>query len=228
MEFADITIKAESAENRIIRFIGTDETLDRDREILTISGWQTENYLKNPVFLFAHDYWSPPIGKAVAVNKRKGALNFDIDFAPSEIYEFADTIYKLYKGEYMSAVSVGFIPERKSRVYDEPNNTVTTTKKELLELSAVPVPANPNALQIRGIKTAYHDRVIDEAQYKGIIVHLGRCIKLFDNKKENEGDNGLYDNLFKPRQDIDPKGAEDETIYDKAIVAINKFTGVKL
>jgi len=114
-----------------------------------------ENYMKNPVFIWAHEYDQPPIGKAVNVMIDAGAkkLLFDVKFPTAEEYPFADTIYKLYKGGYLNATSVGFhgmkhktrdeeavlnLPEwQRGRRYME---------QELLELSAVPVPANPNAL----------------------------------------------------------------------------------
>jgi hypothetical protein len=34
----------------------------------------------------------------------------DIRFAPPEVYEFADTIFKLIDGGFINSVSVGFLP----------------------------------------------------------------------------------------------------------------------
>jgi hypothetical protein len=141
--------------DRILQFVGSDETPDRDNDIIEVAGWKLENYMKNPVFIWAHEYDQPPIGKAVNVMIDAGAkkLLFDVKFPTAEEYPFADTIYKLYKGGYLNATSVGFhgmkhktrdeeavlnLPEwQRGRRYME---------QELLELSAVPVPANPNAL----------------------------------------------------------------------------------
>ncbi|NKI20347.1 hypothetical protein HFN20_03700 [Paenibacillus dendritiformis] len=50
-------------ENRVLRFIGSTETEDRDQDVIRATGWQLENYKKNPVFLWAHDYTVPPIGR---------------------------------------------------------------------------------------------------------------------------------------------------------------------
>ena len=143
-------------EDRVLRFVGSDETPDRDNDIIEVAGWKLDDYMKNPVFLWAHHYGEPPIGKAVSVmaDIASKKLLFDIKFATVEEYPFADTIYKLYKGGYLSATSVGFhgmkyktrdeeevlsMPEwQRGRRYME---------QELLELSAVPVPCNPNALQ---------------------------------------------------------------------------------
>jgi len=136
-------------EGRVLRFTGSTETEDRDGEVIKVAGWQLENYKKNPVFMWAHDYTQPPIGKAVNVHKRNGALIFDVEFADKDTYEFADTIYKLYQGGFLHATSVGFIPD--SQFITEGDGVKsprrTYAKQELLELSAVPVPSNPDALR---------------------------------------------------------------------------------
>ena len=50
------------------------------------------------------------IGKAtnVGIDPTKKALVFDIQFATEE-YEFAKTVYNLYKGGFLNATSVGFM-----------------------------------------------------------------------------------------------------------------------
>ena len=143
--------------DRTLRFVGSDETPDRDNDIIEVTGWKLDEYLKNPVFLWAHNYDQPPVGKAINVSIDAVAkkLLFDVKFATAEEYPFADTIYRLYKGGYLRATSVGFrgikhktrdedevlqMPEwRRGRRYME---------QSLLELSAVPVPSNPNALMM--------------------------------------------------------------------------------
>ena len=98
--------------------------------------------------MFAHNYTQPPIGKATRVWKSDGQLKFNIEFAKEEDYPFADTVYRLYKGGFMKATSVGFIPDPDSIVEGDGEKAPKRTykKQELLELSAVPVPSNPNAL----------------------------------------------------------------------------------
>lgn len=135
--------------DRVLRFTGSTETLDRDNEVIKVSGWELDNYKKNPVFMWAHDYSQPPIGKAINVHKRQGNLIFDIEFADKDTYDFADTIYKLYQGGFLHATSVGFMPDPDYIIEGDGIKTPrrTYTKQELLELSAVPVPSNPDALR---------------------------------------------------------------------------------
>ena len=132
---------------RTLQFVASTESVDRDGEVLQVTGWQVENYIKNPVFLWAHRYDEPPIGKCVKCTA-SGDLVMDIEFADAETYPFADIVYRLYLGGFLNAVSVGFIPiewETGGKKDGDPKKIFT--KQELLELSAVPVPSNPEALQ---------------------------------------------------------------------------------
>jgi HK97 family phage prohead protease len=146
-----VDVKEHDPEKRVISFRGSTGDIDRCNEVVEPKGWKLDNYQKNPVFLWAHNYSSPPIGKAVRVKKGKDGLDFDIQFATAEEYPFADTIFKLYQGGYLKSVSVGFIPlEWEDHKWEDgkerPKPDRTILKQELLELSAVSVPANPNAL----------------------------------------------------------------------------------
>ena len=108
-------------EDRVLRFCGSDETPDRDNDILEASGWKLDEYIKNPVFLWAHSYHELPVGKAINVMIDAAAkkLIFDVKFPTAEEYPFADTVYKLYKGGYLKATSVGF-QGVKFKTRDEP------------------------------------------------------------------------------------------------------------
>ncbi len=153
------------SQDRVLEFIGSTSDVDRYGDIIDVEGWDLKNYLKNPVFLWAHNYQHPPIGKALSVKKADGALTFRIQFPTPEEFPFADTIYKLYLGGYLKATSVGFGGLDSEGIYGEPQGDsgwrpylgTHYHKQELYELSAVPVPANPNALQMavkKGILSA--------------------------------------------------------------------------
>jgi len=46
--------------------ISTD-AVDRDGDIIEVDGWEIDNYLANPVVLWAHDYRGVPVGRALEV-----------------------------------------------------------------------------------------------------------------------------------------------------------------
>ena len=143
-------VETDDGERSVTAVISTG-AVDRDKEVLTPKGAMLDNFMKNPVVLWAHDYGGEPIGKAVYIDKKRKGLVAKVEFAKTEK---AENIYQLFKGGFLNAFSVGFIPTKShspvpdeikkkpelaeaSRVYDE---------WELLEFSAVPVPANPEAL----------------------------------------------------------------------------------
>lgn len=142
--FTDYDVRVLDEENRVIEYTASTEGVDRYQS--RVVGWELANYEKNPVVLFAHNSSLPPIGRAIRINQVDGQLRVAVQFAPKETYEFADTIFKLSSEGYLRALSVGFIPgeieyDKKAHVTDLMNN-------ELVEISVVPVPANPDALAL--------------------------------------------------------------------------------
>src|SRR5436189_844144 len=97
----------------ILDFTSSDETLDRYDEIISASGWKLANYQRNPVFQNAHQYGDIifTLGKALFTEVRDGKLFQRIEFA-TEINPMARIAYGHYKGKFLNAVSVGFIPIR--------------------------------------------------------------------------------------------------------------------
>jgi Caudovirus prohead serine protease len=143
--------------NRTIEFAASTETPDRYGDVIRVDGWQLDNFQKNPVFLWAHRSEDPPIGRIISATKDMSGtptLVETVQFASPDVYPFADTVYKLYKAGFMNAVSVGFLPLQYEPLMTRPEDEESApfqsgwdyTTVEQLELSAVPVPANPEAL----------------------------------------------------------------------------------
>lgn len=122
------------------------EVVDRTDEVIKQQGIDLENFKKNPVLLWAHNASfsesRPPIGKVVRTWIENKSLKFSAQFDLED--DFAKMIYNKYKKGFLNAFSIGFQPQEKDgNVY---------TKVEALEFSAVPVPANPEALvELRGM-----------------------------------------------------------------------------
>lgn len=137
-------VKSDGEKDRLLTFTISTGAVDRDRDTIAVEGWVLDNYLANPVVLWAHCYREPPVGKAEAVVKAAGALKATARFATAEEYPFADTIYRLLLGGYLRAVSVGFAPAKS--VFNEERIGWDFLEQELREFSVVPVPSNPEAL----------------------------------------------------------------------------------
>lgn len=143
-------------EARSISYVVSDETPDRMGDVIRVKGWNIENYRKNPVVLWSHDGNVPPIGRATNVRRRYGPsrLTADIEFAPKEAYEFADTVFQLASRGFLKATSVGFMPTQTEEVDEKKRAKLGMgpygqlyTGAELMEISVVSVPANPSALE---------------------------------------------------------------------------------
>jgi len=139
---------------RTLRFVASDETVDRYGDIIRADGWQLDTYHHNPVLLFAHDSRAP-IGNAKVWVENKSLLA-DATFAPEGKSALADEIWNLVDADVVRAVSVGFLPTVAPNVMrGEPDKNgyapiigFEFIGQELLELSVVSVPANPAALAL--------------------------------------------------------------------------------
>lgn len=138
-------VKAEGdAAQRLVSIRITTATRDRDRDTVDPKGWLLANYRKNPVVLWCHDYWNPPVAQDKGITQDELGLIGTAEFATKDQFPFADTIYQLILGGFLRAASVGFRPEKWQ--YNENENGIDFLEQELLEYSIVPVPANPEAL----------------------------------------------------------------------------------
>jgi HK97 family phage prohead protease len=136
-----------------LEFISSTAALDRFHEIISPEGWRLDHYRQNPVFQNAHQYGDIifTLGKARVSEIRQVAgravLYQKIEFAV-EANPMARLAYGLYKGKFLNAVSVGFIPLRWENGTAEAGYRRKYLEQELLEVSAVGIPANPEALQL--------------------------------------------------------------------------------
>ncbi len=137
-------------------FVASDETLDRSREVVPMDSWDLVNYFKNPVLLVDHDYKVENIvGMATNISTDGGRLTFEPLL--HGITPLSQYVSKMIDEGFLNSVSVGFIPH-------SPETDGGKVSNELLEISFVPVGANPNALRLNSMKSM----VLDEAQKKKI------------------------------------------------------------
>lgn len=149
----DLSTFTEDMGNRTVRFTISKEVVDRDGDILRASGVDFTNYMKNPVFLSFHNSREFPLGKVTKFWVEGNSVKADVYFPTieelstnpdqaSEKAKLVDFTYNCYKTGMLNAVSVGFIPLE----WIETENGFDILKWELLEFSAVAVPANQDAI----------------------------------------------------------------------------------
>jgi HK97 family phage prohead protease len=132
--------------DRVVRFVISTGAVDRDGDTIDPRGWQLAHYRACPVVLWQHDHKTPAIAKMVriAVEGNPPALVADAEFAPAEIYPFAEMIYQLVKRGFLTATSVGFQPQKFTE--NRQRGGYDFTEQALAEFSIVNVPSNPECL----------------------------------------------------------------------------------
>ena len=145
----------QSGERRMT-FVASDATRDSYGTVLLPDDWELDRFNKNPIIGYMHDvhYASDPdavIGKGRAYVE-DDRLMVDVEFEPEGMNEKADKVWKKLEFGTLNAVSVGFaaLEGRWGEGEEGPgkkNETYYYTRMDLLEVSVVAIPANPNALK---------------------------------------------------------------------------------
>ena len=133
-------------DSRTLSFVISTSTPDRDKDVISPSGVKLDNFLKNPVVLWSHDYSAPPIGRALSITTDGSRIMASAQFADATTYPFADTIYRLVKQGFIRATSIGFRPLKFA--LNTERGGFDFMECELLEFSMVAVPANAEALAL--------------------------------------------------------------------------------
>lgn len=142
--FESELIKIDRNEKTITHYI-TSDTIDRDGDIVIPSGGDFSNYLKNPIVLFMHNQYYP-IGKNLWLKIEKSGDN-EYLLAKTKISDktdLAQDIFNLYEEKILNAWSIGFKPNWEKA--EQIDKGWKFNEWELLEYSAVSIPANPDAL----------------------------------------------------------------------------------
>ena len=171
-------IRKVNEESRTITFVASDDTKDSAGTVLNQDNWDLRRFNSNGVIGYQHKVYggwddtdNPDnvIGKGYAYIE-DGKLMVDITFEPADINPLADKIYKKIQFGSLRAVSVGFLPIGRGKFGEgEDANTYYFAGQELLEVSVVNIPSNPNALRKSlEAETAYLEaerkRLLEEVQ----------------------------------------------------------------
>ena len=149
-EVPGLFVKSIDQEKRQIRVLASSAALDRHGERILPEAFANSLtvFMQNPVCLAAHshrlDTGEPPvIGRVVKLWIDRQGLWAVIEFAETEL---AEQYWQLYSRGFMKAVSVGFIPKKGEWQQENSTRLYVHTEVELLEISCVPIPSNPEAL----------------------------------------------------------------------------------
>jgi len=152
-----------------VEVLVSDESVDRDGDVIRQAHWDFKDFMAHPVLIASHDYrrLSAQIGEWEDVEVRGqrtyGKPKYYVGAGNPE----ADWGFALaMRGK--AAYSVGFIPDMEKAKPMKPKNASGNFEflgQKLLEISQVVVPANPNALQLMQRAKGLHpeiDDIVDE------------------------------------------------------------------
>jgi len=129
--------------------------IDRDHDRIVPGGVKIDNYMRNPVVQWGHNYRDPwaTIGKTNSLEIADNGIVADFDLRPAANENDPQNIVQLlWDGNWIRTASVGFMP-----TVAEENDVGGRdyTEWEILEWSLVPVPANQEALRlaVKGLGT---------------------------------------------------------------------------
>ncbi len=130
------------------RMIASTPDVDRDKDRVMPNGAKLENFIKNPVLMYGHNYRDPwaLIGKVGDLQIDSSGLNFVPELR--EAANDADpmtVIRALWEQKLLRACSIGFNP---TKWMENEVGGRDFVEWELLEISIVPIPANQNALRL--------------------------------------------------------------------------------
>ena len=141
--------RADAGGGKRYRFRASSTVAARDGMIIPAGEWRIDNYLRNPVVLLSHSYYEMPIGRAVEVTPDDEGLMATIEYDDGDP-RAVDVMRKL-DGGFVHAVSVGFRASRAEWPM-KAGEVGVFRDVELLEISNVSVPSDPNALQLHSAR----------------------------------------------------------------------------
>lgn len=188
-------------DDRTVIFRASDETPDRDGDVIKAEGWELDNFIKSGSILYGHNPSRFPVASVKDAFVQGKELMVMAQFPEEGKAPDSDVAYNLIKSDVLKGVSVGFI----GKEWEENKDTYgrTFTKAELLELSLTPVPANANAMAIvkeydpehkdKYIETEYVTKEEVEQMIKDHLTQSPDNEVLEDKEENDETENELYD-----------------------------------
>lgn len=137
---------------RTVTHVITAAVADRSGDLIVPAGLANrEEFLRNPVVLWAHQRTLPPIGTCVALEVTDDRIIATTKFAAG--VPLAEDVFRLFEQGVLRGWSIGFVPRRAGlRRTTRGQRGLLIESWDLLEYSAVPVPDNPLALTLSAFR----------------------------------------------------------------------------
>ncbi len=169
----EVKVTVDGVEKDAIEAVINTNDVDRFETVVEPKGADLTNFRDNPILLWAHgndfSIGSWPVGTVAELDVTEKEIIARIVFDTEG--ELGAELDRLYRAKILRGFSIGFIP--KAFVSEQPESDgpeiIRFTEWELVELSAVAVPANPSALAKQLEDGTLSFRTAD----LGRVIHLG-------------------------------------------------------
>ena len=235
---SEIEVKAEEDKEFMFDVVATTEDTDRDNEVIKVNGWDSKNWEKNPVILANHSYTIENIiwkGLKFYTSQWQKRLKW-VFSKTNPLWVLAKNLYQEWM---LKTVSVWFIPMKRNEL-----DYKIIEKAELLEVSFVAVPCNPNAVSLdwklfaewveKGLIIKEVEEIVEEKVEEIVIEEIETKTELQEVKEELEEIKSILKSLAddkveeeKQKQTIDEETAEIKA-KKEILQSINKATALAL
>lgn len=140
-----LTVRAQADATRSVDVIASSTAIDGYGEIVA-QDWDLRRYEANPVVLYGHNSWDMPIGHATNVRVDGDKLLATLNFVDARANPKAEQVWQGILQGSLRAVSVGFRSKKGSMQNIDGKDVFVLAGNELMEISVVPIPANPEAV----------------------------------------------------------------------------------
>lgn len=197
-------VVTKSDDDLVLTAVISNDVVDRDKESVNQDGIEFDNYMKNPLVLSNHNPMNDPIGRVKSIRREGSQTVADIQFTPENVNPEGYKKYMLYKGGFLNAFSIGF-----RELEDFIDKGVRELKRiELLELSAVTIPANPDAT----VLAKYYGGKSNMENNEKLLAEIEALKTVI--KEKDDRINKLTDHII----EIASKGDEDVELSEDEVV----------
>ncbi len=154
-----VATRAIDREARTVEVVASTTTEDSHGDVIE-QDWDLTRFLRNPVVLWNHNVFGAyrysdgmsapedllPIGHCTSTSVTGGQLVATIKFGSAEYNPMSEKVFLGFVEGHIRAVSVGFYPGVIAEEKVEGGYRYRLSQCELLEISAVPIPSNPDAV----------------------------------------------------------------------------------
>lgn len=232
--------RAKAEETRTIPFTASTSAEDRHETVLNQSNWSLKNFNNNPIIGYQHNVYGNDgcnapdpddvIGKGIAMvmsdnrdNSGGKQLDIDITFEPKELNPKADKVFQKLLFGSLNTVSVGFMPtgEGQYGTVDAQGKSINKETyyyegQELLEVSVVNIPSNPEALT-KSLRDSTHNGIMlikrhfgNKLSFSDIeSLTVGQVIKALDS-----GETPVVKKVEEPKKEVSETETKSENLLD--------------